>query len=142
MRVAHDESGVKEIPGSAMSPRIRQYYGATRGQMPFDDEVPWCSAFVCWCLEQAGYVSTRSKAARSFLHFGNILAAPRYGSIIVFSRASPKNINAAHVGFYAGPADAGRVWVLGGNQGDKVGISQRSMREHIGSRWPVDKLHA
>lgn len=142
MKVASKETGVKEVPGTGMSDRIAQYYRATRGAVPKDDAVPWCAAFACWCLEQAGYTSTRSKRARDFLEYGNMLLQPRYGCLIVFSRASSSNPLAGHVGFYAGPADDGKVWVLGGNQGNKVGLSQHEMRTYLGARWPVDKLHA
>lgn len=139
--VARNESGVREVPGKGMNARIKEYYKATRGAVPTDDAVPWCSAFVCWCLEQAGFTSTRSKAARSFLEYGNLVAEPRFGCIVVFSRGDPGS-SSGHVGFYMGSAGDGQVWVLGGNQGNRVGVATRDMGRFLGARWPVDKLHA
>lgn len=136
MRAARGEHAVREVPGAGMNERIAQYYAVTKGTLPKDDAVPWCAAFACWCLEQGGIESPRSKAARSFLKWGLPLLKPRFGAVAVFSRDDPENPNAGHVGFYAGPGDKGMVWVLGGNQHNRVGYQQRKFSELLGYRWP------
>lgn len=136
MLTARGETAVVEVPGKGMNERIAQYYAVTKGTLPKDDAVPWCSAFACWCLEQCGLESPRSKAARSFLKWGVPVLKPRFGAIAVFSRDDPSNPNAGHVGFYAGPVDRENVWVLGGNQRNRVGYAQRRTSELLGYRWP------
>ena len=42
--------GVREYAGPAANPRIVDYHAATSFAAT-DDEVPWCSSFVNWCLQ-------------------------------------------------------------------------------------------
>src|SRR5947199_7193490 len=66
MSIARAEIGVKEGTGGASNPRIGQYFTATDlGAQP--DSVPWCSAFVNFCMRQSGIPRTRSGLARSWL---------------------------------------------------------------------------
>lgn len=134
MRIARDESKVREIRGPGMNPRIAEYYAATRGTPPKDDTVPWCSAFACWVMEEAGFVSPRSRAARSWVKWGSPLLRPQFGAIIVFERGKPE-LGLGHVGFYAGQLAPHRYWLLGGNQGDAVGYAVRTGKV-LAVRWP------
>lgn len=132
---ARNETKVRELPGPGINPRIKEYYQVTKGNMPTDDAVPWCAAFACWCLEQAGVDSPRSKAARSFLKWGTALDAPRFGAIAVFSRGDPKGTS-GHVGFVAGTIDGQSIWLLGGNQQNRVTYERRTTVRLLGIRWP------
>lgn len=67
--IAKAELGVKEIPGKKHNERILEYHKATSLEST-EDEVPWCSSFVSWCLEKAGVPSTRNAWARSYLAWG------------------------------------------------------------------------
>jgi uncharacterized protein (TIGR02594 family) len=125
--------GIDEIPGPEDNPRIVGYHQSTTLAAD-DDETPWCSSFVNWCVQQAGLQGTKSASARSWLGWGQELPAPRRGCIVVLSRGS--NSQQGHVGFYH--EDAGdRILVLGGNQGNRVNISSYPKARVLGYRWPV-----
>jgi uncharacterized protein (TIGR02594 family) len=117
MKVARAELGVAEDP-SGSHPRIEAYHASTNGGAA-DDAVPWCSSFVNFCVEAAGQAGTRSKAARSWMDWGRDAGDFVPGCIVVLKRGSaPKG----HVGFFAG-FEAGRIKLLGGNQGDRVSVA-------------------
>ncbi|CAB4141439.1 TIGR02594, TIGR02594 family protein [uncultured Caudovirales phage] len=120
--VARRELGVKELQGIADNPRIVEYH-ATTTLRATDDEVPWCSSFVNWCMTKAGYVGTRSAAARSWASWGVKIDKPVKGCIVVLTRTG-----GGHVGFYE-DGDDHTISVLGGNQDDAVNVRKyRSSR--------------
>ncbi len=59
---------VAETPGPANNPRIVLYHSTTSGSSA-GDETAWCSSFVNYCVEQAGFSGTDSKWARSWHEF-------------------------------------------------------------------------
>ncbi len=83
MEIARAEEGVKEIVGDEDNPRVLQYLRSTSlGKWAASrDETPWCSAFVNWCITQAGLEGTNSAMARSWLGWGVDLAMPRPGCV-------------------------------------------------------------
>src|SRR3954469_1069093 len=98
MAIAEAEltKGIKEETPS--NPRIGEYFATTTlGRQP--DTVPWCSAFVNFCVTQAGVQGTDSAAARSWLRWGEDAGAFIPGCIVVLTRGSPGE---GHVGFFAG----------------------------------------
>lgn len=116
MPIAEGEKGVSEIPGLGNNSRVLEYLNTTSNipqSARSKDETPWCSAFVNWCVKQAGLVGTRNALARSWLDWGLPLAAPRRGCIVVFQREKIFG----HVGFYIDET-ATEIKVLGGNQQD------------------------
>lgn len=128
--------GVKEVPGAGVNPRIAVYHKITRaGLTSGGDEVPWCSSFVSWCLEESGITSTRSKAARSYLNWGKPLDKPVRGCIVVTSRGV--DIHSGHVGFYVEPRGEDKFLMLGGNQSNAVTIKVAESSRVVGYRWPV-----
>lgn len=134
LTIAEEEKGVKEYVGDADNPRIVEYHQTTSLKAT-DDEVPWCSAFVNWCIKQAGYNGTDSAAARSWLEWGVELPEGRPGAITVFRRkGSPWS---GHVGFYIDEDDDG-VFVLGGNQNDSVNVACFSWNDLLDFRWPEE----
>lgn len=116
MDIAKAELGQREVKGAKHNPRILEYHATTTFKGT-TDEIPWCSSFVNWCMEQADYRGTRSAAARSWLQWGQRLSAPVPGCIVVLSRDG-----GGHVGFYMGQDSYG-LRILGGNQGDAVTIA-------------------
>jgi uncharacterized protein (TIGR02594 family) len=129
--IATKELGTKEVQGSGNNPRIIEYHSATTLKS-MADEVPWCSAFVCWCLEKSGYSSTKSAWARSFLNYGIKLDEPKVGCIVVFDRGN----GYGHVGFYVSEAE-GKIKLLGGNQSDAVTYDWFKQSKVLGYRWPT-----
>lgn len=138
--IALKEMGVAEVQGEGDNPRIQEYLRSTTigADLAKEDETPWCSAFVNWCVQQAGgVIGTKSAWARSWLMWGR---APRpledvpLGAILIFTRGE-----GGHVGFWAGPGENPRpdlIRVLGGNQGDRVQISQYPASRLLGVRVP------
>lgn len=131
LEIAEGEIGVKEVAGDADNPRIVEYHACTTLKAT-EDSTPWCSAFVNWCMVQAGEKATNSAAARSWLKWGIPLATPKEGCIVILKRGAPPS---GHVGLFA--ADLGdRVRILGGNQGDMVKYSNFLKTDILGYRWP------
>ncbi|MBM4319980.1 MAG: TIGR02594 family protein [Deltaproteobacteria bacterium] len=114
--IARSEVGVKEIPGRRHNPRVIEYH-ATTGKFN-SDEVAWCSSFVNWVMEKAGYRGTGSALALSWKKWGKKLSKPAYGSIVVFSWGGGKG----HVGFIVGKSGS-TLQVLGGNQSNQVKVT-------------------
>ena len=120
------------------------------------DSTPWCSAFVNWCLAQAGIEGTDSGWARSWAEWGAPIDPPRLGAVAVWARGrtSPDEpIVTGHVAFFVEDLGDGLL-VLGGNQSDCVclkaypkrgyltdtvdkGAPVRELYELLGYRWPV-----
>lgn len=116
MRFALAEWGVREGQGEAkkrrVTPRIVDYLKTCSNldgkPSQRRDSTSWCSAFVNWCMRQAGFLGTNSARAASWQDWGIKLIEPRYGAVTVFCN---------HVGFFCyrgGPS----VFLLGGNQAD------------------------
>ena len=136
MAVAMRELGVKEYTGAGDNPRIVQYLSSTTLPAPArnNDETHWCSAFVNWCVEQAGYAGTDSAWARSWLSWGKKAKRPRRGCIVVLERPCAEG-GCGHVGFYIGVSGA-KVKLLGGNQSDSVCISEYPRSRVLSYRVP------
>ncbi len=124
------EIGVHEIKGGTHNKRVIEYMNATKwGTWVHDDETPWCAGFVGWCVVKAGLkemVPPYSLGAKSWLKFGVSAGKPVLGAIAVKSRRG-----GGHVGFVVGESRGGKyLYILGGNQGDKV-----SVRKYLRSVW-------
>jgi uncharacterized protein (TIGR02594 family) len=136
MPIAEREIGVKEVPGPGDNPRIVEYLKSTLMGKPDNenDETPWCSAFLNWCIEQAGLAGTNSAWARSWLNWGREqdYRDEWKGCICVLSRGP----YFGHVGFLVA-YDANRVKLLGGNQGNAVGHAWFPMERVLAYRVPV-----
>ena len=118
MTISENELGVCEVSGSDDSSRVVQYLRSTSlgGAMASNDETPWCSAFVNFCVEQAGFAGTDSAMARSWLKWGRNTDKPATGCIAVFARGNPPS---GHVAFFVSETND-EIKVLGGNQSNKV----------------------
>jgi uncharacterized protein (TIGR02594 family) len=132
LRVALAEQGVREYSGAADNPRIVEYHRSTTlgPRLSNQDETPWCSSFVNWCIERSGYEGTDSAWARSWLNWGKKLTTPRKGCVAVFKRGT----NSGHVGFYIGET-ASNIRLLGGNQSDAVNVTNIDKSRLLGYRW-------
>ncbi|MBI1298805.1 TIGR02594 family protein [bacterium] len=124
--VARGELGTKEFAGDKHNPRVIEYLKTT-GSWWSTDETPWCSGFVNWVMQQAGYTGTNSAKAISWLTWGKKVSEPVLGAIGVISYGGGKG----HVGFVVG-TQGKNVLLLGGNQSNQVSIN----------RTPVSKFSA
>src|SRR5262245_23237460 len=79
MLLAIAEIGVREQPGAGNNPRVLEYLHSTSlGEVEASkDSTAWCSAFVNWCVERAGYAGTDSACARDWGYWGKELVTPR-----------------------------------------------------------------
>lgn len=145
MQHAYGELGVREVPGSSRhNPRIVEYFASTPTRIRNDEEY-WCSAFVFWCLKNAGitgpitdhgYDSVRARKWATWIG-GERLSSPIWGCIVVFRYS--------HVAFYVGRAGANRIRNLGGNQsvpgarnGVAVSVSSNPDSAVSAYVWPKD----
>jgi len=135
--IAEKELGVAEVAGAASNKRVLEYLRSCEtlpANMQAVDSTAWCSAFCCWCIEQAGLKSTNKANARSWLTWG----APSSfipGAVVVFS-APDRGEAAGHVGFALYESDK-LVCVLGGNQSDRVCAAFYPRDRLLGYRWPT-----
>jgi uncharacterized protein (TIGR02594 family) len=125
---------VREIAGPEDNPRIVLYHSTTSGGAS-PDETAWCSSFVNYCVEQAGSKGTDSKWARSW-HDGDwgqvVTEDPRAGDIVVWRRKSA-SMDGGHVGFLVEKIGDNTIRVLGGNQSNRVRISDYPVKGSVGS---------
>ena len=128
------ETGVDELKGPEHNPRIIEYHAATSLRAT-DDETPWCSSFVNWCMMKAGVPRTENARARSWLHWGVSIDEPTLGCVVVFSR--PATPTSGHVAFFKERLGE-RLLVLGGNQSDQVNLASYPMERLLGFRWSDD----
>lgn len=135
LEIAKRELGVKELPGARSNPRIIEYFAHTRlGGSAIEDSTAWCSAFVNFVMDQAGYRGTHRANARSWLDWGDKLDEPRVGAITVLWRNSRES-GAGHVGLFVAGLPQ-RVVLLGGNQSNAVGYQEYGEGRVLGYRWP------
>lgn len=98
-----------------------------------DDDIPWCSSWLCGVFEEIGIQSPRSAWAQSWNAWGQKLAGPAVGAVVVF-KWSP---SAGHVGLVVGKSPNGSIMVLGGNQADAVNVKPFGTGQVLGYRWPA-----
>lgn len=104
------------------------------GGETLDPNDPWCAAFINSALQQQGVAGTGSNMARSFMNWGKeVTDGPQSGDVVVVTRGDP-NSPFGHVGFFDGYNRDGSIRVLGGNTGDKVGVSSYQMDDVLGIR--------
>lgn len=142
MVAARKYLGTREVPGPATSgvlaaflKRLHAWWG--------DDETPWCAVFVSAILQEVGipYPKAFYRAA-AFLEWGRPLTAhdrhpaarPPYGAIAVLPRKGGNHVGlVVDFGFLAGVA---HVWLLGGNQNNRVCVMPFPLSQVSAFRWP------
>lgn len=140
--IAENEVGTKEVKGGE-NPRILAYHASTTLKAR-EDEIPWCSSFVNWCITQAGLKGTNSAAAISWLNYG-VSTEPKEGAITIIrqKKKGPDQATGSssgnHVGFLV-KTEGIRIYLLGGNQSDQVKISGFNLASYevLSYRWPKE----
>jgi|GEM_PF-1268259 uncharacterized protein (TIGR02594 family) len=141
LTIARGELGIAGVAGGNHNPRILEYLATTTNiglAHRLRDETDWCSAFVNWCMMQAGYVGTNHALARSWWTWtgGTRQSEPRQGCIVVFRRLiDGVDVGKGHVGFYI-KTEGDHIHVLGGNQDNRVSIKPRAKADLIGFVYP------
>ncbi|RLI53544.1 MAG: hypothetical protein DRP09_15495 [Candidatus Thorarchaeota archaeon] len=136
--------GLKEVGGSSSNPQILAMLKLD-DQWPWDDAVPWCSAFINYIAWMLRLPRSKSLRARSWLNVGVAIkstdARPGF-DIVVLKRGGgnqpgPNIIDApGHVGFLVNKLYAGSstVSILGGNQSNMVSIAHYDVNKILGVR--------
>jgi uncharacterized protein (TIGR02594 family) len=131
MDIARSKLGQHEEPGpNDDNPFILECFLHTTYHA-HHDEVPWCAAFVCYCLDKSGIKSDACAAAVQYASWGKP-AELKPGAIVVFRWASGDH----HVAFCDHVIDENTVACLGGNQSDSVRISNFGRQWIIAVRMP------
>lgn len=123
--IEEERQGIRELT-EGNHPRILEYLATCNDVAEherFDDATPWCSAFVNWCVRQAGLKGTDSSWARSWGGWGVEDDSPGLGTIVVWTRyrclGEDTELVGGHVAFLI--EDRGdSLYVLGGNQRDCI----------------------
>jgi uncharacterized protein (TIGR02594 family) len=135
--IAAKEIGVRAIHGPQHNLRIIEYH-ATTSLHASNDETAWCSAFVNWCLQQAGIKGTNSAAACSWVTWGKP-CSPKPGAITAIHHVGATAIPGSgnHVAFFL--QDLGtHLKLLGGNQSNRVreSLYPKTRWQVLSYRWP------
>jgi len=135
---AHEEMGVAETPGAASNPRVMAYFKACGSSADWvkGDSTPWCGGFVGAMMAAEGFVlPSEPLRARAWLGWGNAIETPKPGAVVVLTRGGDPA--SGHVALFRQfSEDRTKVYVLGGNQGDKVSILAFPVSQVLGYRWP------
>lgn len=131
--------GEKEIPGPRHNPLIVEMGQESGIDWWNNDEDAWCAVFVNGCLVRAGYSSTRSALARSFLDYGIPISEPVPGAIVVFPRGN--NELYGHVGIVERVNKNGTITIVNGNVSNQVKRSVYRIDAILpgGIRWPSEE---
>lgn len=103
------------------NPLIVEFFRVTSYQAK-NDLVPWCAAFVNWCLVRSGQRGSNNAGSQSFLHlseFEKFKGRPKVGDLAIFTCYGVddgKSVGLGHVAFVAEVPEGDRILLAGGNQ--------------------------
>jgi uncharacterized protein (TIGR02594 family) len=132
LNTALQEIGVQEIVGNRHNAIVLEYAAESGHAWVKDDETAWCSSFMNAMARRNCLESTGKLTARSWLDVGDVIADPRIGDVVVFSRGNPKGWQ-GHVGIFIRQTK-NEIYVLGGNQSNRVGIDAYAKNRLLGYR--------
>ncbi|MER9491573.1 hypothetical protein NKI86_07030 [Mesorhizobium sp. M0320] len=137
-------NGVLKEDSAAGTKKALDYFGATN--LSTSKVLAWCGAFVAFCMKEVGgnvadTIVRDPVWASNWKKWGN-LAIPRgsanipVGAVVVMS-PPPDGSRSGHVSFYSPNQSnaAGKITLLGGNQGNSVKDSDFARSEVAAIRW-------
>lgn len=131
LKLARAELGVKEAPGKANNPKVAGYFRDAGFPGIKTDSTAWCAGFAGAMLHRAGIKPSNSLMARSYETWGVPLKDPILGCIATKKRAGQWQ---GHVGFVVA-ANKTKVFLLAGNQRNRVSIASFLRKEITAYRW-------
>jgi uncharacterized protein (TIGR02594 family) len=130
LKVAINELGIEEYSGIDNNLEVLKYAHDTGIDWITEDETPWCSTFVNWCAMKCKLPQSGKANARSWLNVGIKTSDPLPGDVVVFWRETLDS-EKGHVAFFLGfNQDSSRVFVVGGNQANRVSITSYQV-DHV-----------
>lgn len=118
---------VPALPASAASLVSAMTHDVGKGR-PAHCPSAWCACYLEQALKKTGHATLGSFAARDFTRYGKKAAPKTVGAIMVMPH---------HVGVVVGSCSDGRVKLVSGNHGHKVGTGCYSASKAIGWRLPA-----
>ena len=136
-RTAETFVGLQEVVGAKHNPKILEMFSASGHAWVQDDETPWCAAFVGSVLSLCNMPGTKKLNARSYLSWGSPvdLENAEKGDVVVLWRKD-KSGPYGHVAFFD-RIDGNKIYLLGGNQKNKVGINPYPIERVLGVRRAI-----
>ena len=123
-----------QVPGAAfLLLEALRWQGRTASQLGLPSKL-WCADFMNLVLARNGSHGTNSRAARSYLNYGELLDSPRVGAIAIFARGS----RSGHVGVVRGTDGEGNPIIVSGNHGDAVREAVYPRARVLGYVMPPD----
>ncbi|MFN6270835.1 MAG: TIGR02594 family protein, partial [Akkermansiaceae bacterium] len=138
LEIAYSQSDVTEKTHAAT---IIKYHASTSLDSDYHKpSIAWCSSFCNWVFEFAGYTGTNSAGSQSWLKWGKSVDEPVVGALAVFTTAYKENKKGelqqvqGHVTFVKGITKSGLILGYGGNQGNRVKLSEYSTSTSLDSK--------
>lgn len=136
LKRALEEYGTEGIEGNEHNPEVVKYFHGIGHKWVNDDETPWCAAFLNWILRQCNIKDTKKLNARSFLEIGRAVTTPSLGDIVITWRIR-KDGPYGHCGIFIKESKK-LIWILGGNQDNRVSIKAFPKDQLLGYRRLLD----
>ena len=127
----------KHIHETGNNPEILKYFLATSLGAQTSDQVPWCAAFVSWCMANCGNdkvasANLRTAWAPTWLNWGFSVGRPVMGAVAL---TGPREDGTpGHMGFVIGENNT-TISLLAGNQGNAVSKADIPKVDVVGYRW-------
>lgn len=147
-----DPEAISQWPVPASwNPLIVEFFSVTSYRAN-NDMIPWCAAFVNWCIERSGRDGSRNAASQSFLFLKEFkkIDDPQVGDLVVFTcydKISGKSLGLGHVAFVKEKPANGTIKVVGGNQTSEnrssiiseryFSTKDRDVRRHVGGNYII-----
>lgn len=125
--------GLEEVPGGEHNQIILDWFADIGFTWVKNDETAWCSCFINWVALKCGCERSFKLDARSWLKIGKDVLVPKLGHVVVLWREKKTGWK-GHVGLFAGKNPNGDIYVLGGNQNNKVNIKLYNKYKLLGYR--------
>lgn len=125
--------GLEEIQGERHNQTILDWFADIGFEWVEDDETAWCGCFINWVALKCGCERSFKLDARSWLKTGKEVATPQLGDIVVLWRERETGWK-GHVGLFAGKDSNGDIYILGGNQNNRVNIKLYKKERLLGYR--------
>jgi len=139
LELARAVIGVLEKDGPESNPKVLAFFREVGHEWVKDDsDTAWCGAFVGTIIKRAGLAPlppSKVLGARNWEAWGERLEQPALGCIGVKRRTGGQAWQ-GHVGFVVA-ANPTTIWMVGGNQANRVSIAPFSKWQFTGFRWPA-----